>query len=72
MLIDAQENFSHGPDADKMRKMQALVDEVTDAMQRLAGPGPEVGPTWTVVAQHVPFLSGTLRLVSRLPLKDLR
>jgi hypothetical protein len=45
--------------------------EKPSAATYVGWPGPAVGPTWTVVAQHVPFLSGTLRMVSRLPLRDL-
>ena len=35
-------------------------------------PDPMLGPTWIVVAQHVPFLVGAARLVSRLAFTDLR
>ena len=34
-------------------------------------PDAAVGPTWIVVAQHVPFLVGVARLVSLLAFTDL-
>jgi hypothetical protein len=38
----------------------------------MSWPDPLLGPTWTVVAQHVPFVVGAASLVSWLAFTDLR